>query len=301
MKGLIFAGCSFTWGQGLYYYSGLDTLVEPEPDSYDANLLTDAHKRYMETLRYPRLVANHFNTFEVVSNQNGGSEETSIDFINSSFNIGNKLEFLIDQSFSFSEIEYVIIQTSQPNRNGFYFQYDGEDHKFLIHEKSTKGKFYEWLIEEKKSTIDEWFNDHKKNYVKKIKSLMEFLEDKNIKTKILCWENDYLDLIKSDIFMYNRFISFDYRGEEFDSIRILMERHPHLSINSDYDNFIDPPKDHHPSKECHRIIAKSVIASINNDLDNSKNFTIFDGAAEAISNFRDIRNAPIKKKVRFLI
>ena len=130
---------------------------------------------------------------------------------------------------------------------------------------------------------------------------MEFLEDKNIKTKILCWENDYLDLIKSDIFMYNRFISFDYRGEEFDSIRILMERHPHLSINSDYDNFIDPPKDHHPSKECHRIIAKSVIASINNDLDNSKNFTIFDGAAEAISNFRDIRNAPIKKKVRFLI
>ena len=98
MKGLIFAGCSFTWGQGLYYYSGLDTLVEPEPDSYDANLLTDAHKRYMETLRYPRLVANHFNTFEVVSNQNGGSEETSIDFINSSFNIGNKLEFLIDQS-----------------------------------------------------------------------------------------------------------------------------------------------------------------------------------------------------------
>ena len=135
MKGLIFAGCSFTWGQGLYYYSGLDTLVEPEPDSYDANLLTDAHKRYMETLRYPRLVANHFNTFEVVSNQNGGSEETSIDFINSSFNIGNKLEFLIDQSFSFSEIEYVIIQTSQPNRNGFYFQYDGEDHKFLIHEK----------------------------------------------------------------------------------------------------------------------------------------------------------------------
>ena len=66
MKGLIFAGCSFTWGQGLYYYSGLDTLVEPAPDCYDAKLVTDAHKKYMETLRYPRLVANHFKTFEIV-------------------------------------------------------------------------------------------------------------------------------------------------------------------------------------------------------------------------------------------
>ena len=30
MKGIIFAGCSYTWGQGLYYYSGLETLKESD-------------------------------------------------------------------------------------------------------------------------------------------------------------------------------------------------------------------------------------------------------------------------------
>lgn len=305
MKGLIFAGCSFTWGQGLYYYSGLDTLVEPDPDCYDANLLTDAHRRYMETLRYPRLVANHFGTFEVVSKQNGGSEETSMDFLKTAFNlIENRFDFLTDQKFSFSEIEYVIIQTSQPNRNGFYFQYEGEECKFLIHEKSTKGKFYEWLIEEKKLTIDEWFDEHKKDYIQKIKSLMQFFESNGVKTKILSWENDYLDSIKSDIFLYNRFISFNYRGDVFDSIRDLMTNHPHLTINSDYDNFSDPPKDHHPSKECHSVIAQGVINSIERDLENLREIYIYDGSKEAIENFGTkefSKVSNITKKSRSLI
>ena len=301
MKGLIFAGCSFTWGQGLYYYSGLDTLLEPDPDCYDASLVTDAHKRYMETLRYPRLVANHFNTFEVVSKQNGGSEESSMDFINSAFGIGKKFGFLIDQEFSFTEIEYVIIQTSQPNRNGFYFKYEGEECKFLIHEKSSKGKFYEWLIEERKLTIDEWFEEHKETYIEKIKSLMKFLESNGIKTKILCWENDYLNLIRSDIFMYNRFIPLEYRGDHFSSIRDLMSKHPHLTINSDYDNFQDPPKDHHPSKECHQVLAGSVIKSIENDLKNLSESYIFDDHKEFMKTMPGPIKEPIRKKIKTLI
>jgi len=301
MKGLIFAGCSFTWGQGLYYYSGLNTLVEPEPDCYDASLITDAHKRYMETLRYPRIVANHFNTFELVSKQNGGSEESSIDFINSAFGIGEKFGFLTDQEFSFSEIEYVIIQTSQPNRNGFYFQYEGEEHKFLIHEKSSKGKFYEWLIEERKLTIDEWFEEHKETYIEKIKRLMKFLESNGIKTKILCWENDYLNLIRSDIFMYNRFIPLEYRGDQFSSIRDLMSKHSHLTINSDYDNFQDPPKDHHPSKECHQVLAESVIKSIESDLKNLSETHIFDDHREFMKTLPCPAKEPIIKKAKTLI
>ena len=63
-KGIVFAGCSFTWGQGLYYYSKMETLKEPAPEQYEHKLVTDAHKRFMATLRFPRLVANHFKTFE---------------------------------------------------------------------------------------------------------------------------------------------------------------------------------------------------------------------------------------------
>jgi hypothetical protein len=256
----------------------------------------------MEALRYPRLVANHFKTFEVVSKQNGGSEETSINFINEAFNPTSRFNFLIDQSFSFDEIEYVIIQTSQANRNAFYFEYGGEECQFLINEKSTKSKFYEWLIEDKKITIDEWFEDHKKNYFEKIKSLMKFLESKGVKTKILSWEDDYLELIRSDIFMYNRFVPIKYREEIFDSIRSMMSKNSHLTINSDYDNFPNPPKDHHPSKECHQIISESVIDSIQKDLDNKKEVYIFNEPKESVENFNDVSpNLVIRKKVKSLI
>ena len=274
MKGLIFAGCSFTWGQGLYYYSGMETLKYPAPDSYDSKLVTDAHKKHMATLRYPRLVANHFNTWEVVSNQNGGSEETSINFINAAFGLINGYGHLIEEKFDFSEVDYVVIQTSQPNRNGFYYNYKGKDNHFLIFDQESKMNFYEWIIEERKISIDQWREEHIKDYFEKIRSLMNMLESKGIKTRILCWENDYLELIKNDLFMYNRYIDFEYRGSTFSSIRDLMSGHPHLTINSDYDHFQDPPKDHHPSKECHDVIAKNVIRFIEKDLENQKEFVV---------------------------
>jgi hypothetical protein len=270
MKGLIFAGCSFTWGQGLYYYSGMETIKYPAPDAYDSKLVSDAHKRHMATLRYPRLVADHFNTWEVVSKQNGGSEETSIHYLNAAFGLIKEYGHLIEDKFDYSEIEYVVIQTSQPNRNGFYYKYKGKDCKFLIFDQDSKLDFYEWIIEERKITIEQWREEHTIEYLNKLKNMMMFLENKGIKTKILCWENDYINPIKDDIFMYNRYIDLEYRGVKFSCIRDLMSEHPHLTINSDYDHFENPPKDHHPSKECHEIMAKAVIASIEKDLKDEK-------------------------------
>ena len=274
MKGIIFSGCSFTWGQGLYYYSGLPTLKEPPPNTYDSTLLTPAHVRYMETLRYPRIVANHFNTFEVVSKQNGGSEESSLNFIKAAFGLKEGFSHFIDDKFSYEEIEYVIIQTSQVNRNSFYYIYNEEEKWFNINVAETKPDFYEWLIESEKITLSEWQERHTKFYFDELRSLMQHLENLNVKTKILCWENDYIDLIRSDLFVYNRFIELNFRGENFKSIRDLMNRHTHLAICSDHDNFKTPPQDHHPSKECHEIIAQSIINSIKKDIqkETDKNF-----------------------------
>ena len=51
MKGIIFAGCSFTWGQGLYYYSTMKNVVN-QGNQFTPNLLTDAHIRYKNIFRY---------------------------------------------------------------------------------------------------------------------------------------------------------------------------------------------------------------------------------------------------------
>ena len=285
MKGIIFSGCSFTWGQGLYYYSGLPTLVEPPPNTYDSTLITPAHLRYMQTLRYPRLVANHFNTFEVVSKQNGGSEESSMNFIKAAFGLKEGFSHFTEDAFSFDEIEYVIIQTSQVNRNSFYYNYKGEDKWFNINVAETKSDFYEWLIESAGITLPEWQERHINFYFEELKSLMKYLEDLNIKTRILCWENDYIDLIRNDIFTYNRFIELNFRGKNFKSIRDLMNEHTHLAICNDYDNFKSPPQDHHPSKECHEVIAQNIISSIEKDI-NKERGKEFEPILEDFSNLQ---------------
>ena len=86
-KGIVFTGCSFTWGQGLYYYSNLQTLKEPGMYRYDQSLVNSAHRRYMASVRFPRLVANHFKTFEVVSENNGGRDMDSFNFLKKVFGL----------------------------------------------------------------------------------------------------------------------------------------------------------------------------------------------------------------------
>ena len=278
MKGLIFAGCSFTWGQGLYYYSGLETLKEPAPHCYDRNLVTDAQKRYMETLRYPRLVANHFNTFEVVSKENGGSETSIIRFLNQAFGITDLYKNFIDENFSYNEIEYIIIQTSQSSRNDYsYINKYGENLIFNIFQPETKLKFYDWLFDEKKWSFDDWFRDHVKFWITEIKKSMEFFESKGIKTRILCWEADYLNSIQEDPWLNERFITLNYKNKDYYCIRYLMDENNYLTISNDYDNFENTPKDLHPSKECHSIISNSVIRKIENDFKyhiEKKNFIV---------------------------
>jgi hypothetical protein len=267
-KGIIFAGCSFTWGQGLYYYSNMPTLKEPAPDSYDVQLVTDAHKNFRKTLYYPRLVANHFDTFEVTLLQNGGSEVTSIDYLKVAFGLMGPITNYITEKYSFDEIEYLVFQTSQPQRNTYYYDYVNKDGsidkncEYRHFSPETHEKFFDYLLNQKQMDFDNWWNEHVKNWFNIIKNNLKLYESKGIKTIILCWEIDYLPLIKEDMWMLDRFVTFEYNNKTYDCIRTMMNENRHLHINSDYEHFEIPPQDHHPTKECHRIIADAVIKKI---------------------------------------
>ena len=59
-----------------------------------------------------------------------------------------------------------------------------------------------------------------------------------------------------------QFTIFDFNGKKYSCIRELMNENRFLHINGDNEYFEDTPKDHHPSKQCHRIIADNVIKKI---------------------------------------
>jgi hypothetical protein len=274
MKGLLFGGCSFTWGQGLYFYSELNRLIKPINEfTYRRKELNDAHFKFRDTLRFPRLVANHFNTFEVVKLLNGGSEDETFDFFDIIFDhTRDGADHLSHDKLHYDDIDYIVIQTSQIWRNKFWFELDGVMEFAGIypsneHESGICGhneeKFLRWLSENNIS-LDEWMTLHKKRQFERLKERMLFYEEKGIKTKLLCWEIDLLPYIKEDPFFINRFITFEYKGKPYDNIWQMHLENKELTIKFD-PYFEEQIQDHHPSKDCHRLIADAVIKSIEND------------------------------------
>ena len=271
MKGLLFGGCSFTWGQGLYFYSDLPDLYNPPPYQYHNDKVTDAHKKFMETIRYPRLVANHFKTFEVFKNVNGGSEDETFNFFENIFNDPERKKMMSHISydrFKYEDFSYIIIQLSQLFRNKFYFEVDGEKFSSNLPPKADWGdttNLLKWM-EINNFSIDDWKNQLcEQQYFRLLKEL-RFYEEKGIKTKILTWENELLNHIKNDSFLNERFIQISYNDEVFDTIAQLQQKHKEMYVEHDpyFNGYVY--NDHHPSKKCHRVIADNIIRVIESEL-----------------------------------
>lgn len=261
MKGIIFLGCSFTWGQGLYFYSDLDTVILPENEYmfYPENV-SHAQIKYKNKFRFARLVADEFKTFEVCKNINGGSDDHSLEF----------LDGLFINDFVHEDFSHIVYQISHIFRNNFNFTYDGKNYTSTLdpgHEREKLDNiFWKWY-DDKKITVDEYKDLYIKQQIEKIKNKLMYYENLGLKIKIISWEEDVLPYIQDDLFFKKNFVKLTYNNQEYDSISILQNKHKNMTIKFDYDYFGDnPPLDHHPSKLCHQIIANSLIKTIQNDL-----------------------------------
>jgi hypothetical protein len=135
-KGLIFAGCSYTWGQGLNYYSNLSTIKESGFGCYNSRLITKSQLKYIKSIRFPRLVANHFNTFEFVHKQNGRSNQEIISFWMEYFGEIPRNYLMdisdLDDKIYYEEISVLFFQVTQWSRNEIEFSLGGETYKMNI-------------------------------------------------------------------------------------------------------------------------------------------------------------------------
>jgi hypothetical protein len=257
MNGIVFLGCSFTWGQGLYFYSGLDTLKLPSNEYvFNQNEVTDAHIMYKNKFRFARLVSDEFKTFEVTKNINGGSENHSFEF----------LDKLFIKNFCYEDFDYIVLQISHIYRNDFEYEYDGKIYKNNLdprHERiEPDNTFYKWY-DSNNMTEDTWKDMFIKQQVKKIHKKLEFYESKGINSKIITWQEDVIPYIKNDLFLSEKFVTLEYNDKTYESISLLQKEYQNMTIKYDYDFFGEtPPLDHHPSKLCHKVIADSLIKNI---------------------------------------
>jgi hypothetical protein len=270
MKGILFGGDSFTWGQGLYFYSNLPKQKYPLNEyTYCRDELTEAHIRYKDVSRWARIVAGHFNTFEVVKYQNGGSEDKTFEFFKNIFS--DNIDENNDYKFEYGDIEYIIIQTSQIWRNKFEFIIDDvKESAYMWYDpklSSNWEKLYKWMIKNNE-TIDGIVRLHLKIQYERFLKEVTFYEEKGIKVRFFCWETELYDFIKNNEYLNQRFIPLTYMGKTYNTISELHNKNKHLKIKYDVTNFNGlPPIDNHPSKECHQIIAQNIIKKIESELE----------------------------------
>lgn len=270
-KGMVFGGCSFTWGQGLYYYSNLFSLDEPPPDKYLHTLLSRAHIEFKDSIRFPRLVANHFGSFEIVQKGNGGSNDKIIHLINEWFDPSNFKKYDQDElptyNFNYNEVSHLVYQLTHWTRDFNTITLDGETIKFALQDitkdlNGVHGKFLKRYLNKTNTSIDELVAQLIKNSLVKVKNCLQKFAAKGVKPVLIAWPQDFVQHIKNDKWLSERFMTIEYKGKTYYSMEELMFNNRNLVINGDTDFFEQCPNDHHPSLECHSVMAKNIIRFI---------------------------------------
>jgi hypothetical protein len=284
---IIFSGCSFTWGQGLWVYSPTKLKVPNVVEYIDlGHPIPFEADDFRINNRFANLVANHFGCWEIVKRQNGGTDEESLRFLHEVKNNKVTRHSLLTENVEWEGVKYIVFQTTQAYRSPFVFFYKGNEYELYsepglqnlervqkinrnsenniidIEELPNIDIFLDWLIDNNLS-VENFEKIHLDYMSTQIKNTLKYFEDEyNIKTLIVSWTDEYIDNFLNDTFTNDRLVRLNYKGNEFVSIEKAMKAYPNLEIINDTEKVHDSGADGHPSLECHRMIADSLISKI---------------------------------------
>lgn len=255
---MVFVGCSFTHGHGLWAYGDFSGKRQDDMPNHDK---IHTFERFTQSKRFPRLVANHFNSWEFVRKDYSGDDNNSVGILYHMFRINYPIQYNFqDIYFDFDDISHVIFQTSYIDRCPYIFNQETKEGVRIdrITQEEQERVFDEWGFD----NFEDFYNSLRKQWYDEIVKIFKILQSKGIKCYILSITDDYIDFIKNDLFMKDKLITIEYNNKSFDTISKLFEYDDSLMILNDTKTLKNPPKDFHPSLLCHEILSKSIIKKI---------------------------------------
>jgi hypothetical protein len=272
MKGMVFAGCSFTWGEGLHLYSDVCDISYTKNQNFNIHNIKESHKKCIQTNRFARKVANHFDTWELCRENNGGSNLDSLEFIKKSFGINEDYTLQPNSTFNIKDISCLVFQITHPERGPFLLYSNKDNIKYKMHIMSLDNESLNNQPEEKEKLIklyeeygDSFESQISKTLFDELEELFIFLEKHNIVCKILLWQERVGKSIENNKFLGDRLITLSYRKKVYKSIEELTDRYSKLAILGHFKKFGVQMNDQHPSKLCHQLIAENIINNLEND------------------------------------
>ena len=275
MKGILFAGDSYTWGEGLHVYSDLPDIVYEE-HGFDIYNYTPAHKNWIEANRFSRRVANHFETFDLVRFQNGGNNRDIFEFIDNIETEYQSRYIMAKNSthraftYKLDDFDYIVIQLTDIFRSDVELP-NGNTCNIPSPESVKESGFDLYLKDTFNNDLNKFIEYYLEKFYNELESRIKKYENLGIKKCfIITWHNDVLSFLKNNLFLNERLITFDLGNRITETIWDLQsafELHnynPEMTINKDpyllEKNIITT--NGHTSLTAHKVMAKSIIKKI---------------------------------------
>jgi hypothetical protein len=291
INGIIFAGCSFTWGEGLELYSNYpsvnyDYYKEHEyhwPHVNDCGFVKASHIEYIKSNRWSRIVSSHYNTFDCVDEENGGSiPRMKLHIEKCLKKYGEDISHLVIQ-FTEHARDLELKGLPDPTKDDEHYglrrvldsriEFDRGDISESIYKSKAEYNIWKETFGDKNAiqVDDELFE---KNVIEFLKWLRDIQLKHSLKLYFIgTWTNDSerYDMIekwdKNIADFYNKnLIRIHYNGESYRSIYELTKE------NSDgkFSILDDLPytNNDHPSKKLHDLLGETVINKLKKDYEN---------------------------------
>lgn len=181
-------GCSFTWGEGLYFYSGLENLPFQKNHGFNESTMRPPFDSYRKKYRWPRLLADKLDSWEYTSDVGNGGANIS----HYSYCIHTPL---LRGDIKYSDFDYFVWQFTDIMRDypgGYEAVASLQDEELEVVHKTETDRFLNFA----ESVTTEW-------------------EKNGVTVLVLNWHGDYKDNVKYNKLFKNRHVPIHFEGTDY--------------------------------------------------------------------------------------
>jgi hypothetical protein len=259
-------GCSFTFGEGLQYFSELPSINIPIGQTWYEEYLTHSQYKFIQNNRYSKLLANKLNTIDINSSQNGGGNESILNSLKSLLEPKRlhdlKRPYYIDEHYvNLNDIGLIVIQFTDLFRDEIEIdnilfpparvvKSNDEFEKIIIKNGITFETFVKKVVEH---TLNEF-----EIILKKIEEI-----NPNIIIRVFNWFGELDEPLRSSKYFKDKVLTFNINGVKYTNFKEIIYANLGLTIQETF--FPKCKNDQHFNLNGQKLIADTIYDSIRDE------------------------------------
>lgn len=246
----IFAvGCSFTWGESLQFFSGLDSVIwkQIRPSFPDTEkTLDEGQLNFIKENRWVAQLAKKLGVEYITQSKNGGANLESL----------IKCKFFYQKEENIKNYKICILQITQFSRDPIVCKTPDGDYLPITHWQNVQNDIDILNLSNESIIADSYtyFYDKCIDFFEKLESL-------GIRPFVFCYPKDSVQpLLNHRMAKYH--IKLNYNDNEFNSTDDLVDSYPLLTIENYFADKNLNKGDVHLTLDGHKIISDSIYSKV---------------------------------------